>query len=62
MLQPSVLARICIFFSKKGVIKIFEGVICKREELSVNDENCAVRRANWLKVSRLHAQNIQNRL
>ena len=51
----SVLARNCIF-SKIGithVLKFFRelfakkrGIICKREELSINDENCEIMHTN----------------
>ena len=57
-----VLARISLLFSKKGVILIFYGVICKIDELSMNDGNCTMRRANGFEPCILHAQNIQNKV
>ena len=52
----SVLARIWIFFQKKESLIFFRELFA-REELSINDENCTMRRANGFETCILHAQN-----
>ena len=39
----------------------FLGSYLQREELSINDENCAIRHVNGFKACVLHAQNIKNK-